>query len=518
MRHSPLLLPLSTLSGWALFLGILFDRPELFIVAVPLIGAFLSARRPATSANVQATVALSATQVCEGETMSAILRLGCSLPVPLLEIALPLPDNIVPAGGSNRLVVHLSPGAEIERTVQLRAVGRGRCRLGRLQLRLFDRAGLVLREVERDLSSDLHIYPRPLAVRHLPSPRHPFSSFGNYISPRFGDGLEPGDIRPVVAGDRVRHVNWPASLRLGRLHVTEYQQERNADIVLLLDTYAEAGGRPETTLDAAVRAAAALAAAYVSRRDRVGFVELGGVLRWIRPMSGRRHLQGLVETMLPAGVTFTYVIRDLDVVPPRVVPPRALVIAISPLLDDRFIMALHDLAARRFDLVVLAVSPIGLVHRVLAPSLLTDVAHRLWAAERRIRLNELRRGGLTILDWDLSSRWKQHLQPWGRVTGYGRLHYEPIPRGTEHFPDHRPADMDQAFGPRRPRRDLRRSFLPGRRAAALARSGRHRLCARLDRPHALTMVGGITHERLWCCRVRSRAPGAPRHRASCPAV
>src|SRR5215475_2386230 len=169
-----------------------------------------------------------------------------------------------------------------------------------------------------------------------------------------GEGLEPGGIRPFTSGDRVRHINWRASLRVGRLHVTEYHEERNADVVLLLDTYAEAGGPAGTTLDATVRAAAALAESYLSRRDRVGLVELGGQLRWIRPIAGRAHLESVLQALLPADVTFTYVVRHVDVVPPRVLPPRALVIAISPLLDERFTNAVMNLVARRFDVLLIA--------------------------------------------------------------------------------------------------------------------------------------------------------------------
>jgi hypothetical protein len=47
MRRSPCILALSSLAGWALFLGVAFERPELFMVAVPLIAALLSAREVA---------------------------------------------------------------------------------------------------------------------------------------------------------------------------------------------------------------------------------------------------------------------------------------------------------------------------------------------------------------------------------------------------------------------------------------------------------------------------------------
>ena len=85
------------------------------------------------------------------------------------------------------------------------------------------------------------VYPRPAPIRHLPVPLRTQTFVGNYVSPTQGEGIEPGDIRPFAPGDQVRHVNWRATLRLGTLHVTQHHRERNADVVLLLDTLSEVG-------------------------------------------------------------------------------------------------------------------------------------------------------------------------------------------------------------------------------------------------------------------------------------
>src|SRR5438093_217347 len=223
---------------------------------------------------------------------------------------------------------------------------------------------------------------------------------GNYVAPRVGEGLEPGDIRAFGPGDRVRHVNWRASLRFRRLFVTQYHQERNANVVLMLDSLAEAGAPPDTTLDVSIRAAAALATAYLARKDRVGLIEYCGPFRWVRPNSGRVQHERIFEALLRADVMFSWVTQEVGLVPRRILPPQALVIAISPLLDPRFEKALVDLAARGFDLTVLSPSPIPLVRRAIRASASADVACRLWALERRTRADALHRLGITIVDWD----------------------------------------------------------------------------------------------------------------------
>jgi hypothetical protein len=98
-------------------------------------------------------------------------------------------------------------------------------------------------------------------------------------------------------------------------------------------------------------------------------------------------------------VVFTYVNRDLDLVPPRILPPQALVLALSPLLDRRFVRAAADLAARGFDLIVIAVSPVAAARAAMPRTPVVDLAARVWALERRVQLEEYRRNGLTVVEW-----------------------------------------------------------------------------------------------------------------------
>jgi uncharacterized protein (DUF58 family) len=120
----------------------------------------------------------------------------------------------------------------------------------------------------------------------------------------------------------------------------------------------------------------------------------------VRPGSGRAHQERLFEALLGADVMFSYVTQEVALVPRRILPPQALVIAISPLLDARFEKALVDLAARGFDLVVLSPSPIPLVRAAMRQSAAADLACRLWALERRAHAAALQRLGIAIVDWN----------------------------------------------------------------------------------------------------------------------
>ena len=152
-------------------------------------------------------------------------------------------------------------------------------------------------------------------------------------------------------------MNWRATARRGVPWVNESHPERNSDVVLFLDTFAEARRGAAGSLDASVRAAGALAELYLREKDRVGVVSFGGVLNWLTVWSGPVQLYRIVDSLLDAEIWLSYVWKDIDVIPTRTLPPRALVLALTPLLDDRAIGALADLRTRGFDLAIIEVYP-----------------------------------------------------------------------------------------------------------------------------------------------------------------
>jgi uncharacterized protein (DUF58 family) len=402
-----------TLVGWALFLAVLADRPELAVVAAPLVVVLLTTRLRATTADLVLTHEVSAERVFDGDSVSVTVTVMAKAPLALLEIWEPLPPFAVLEEGATGRLLTLREGGQARWSYRLRCQGRRRLLRGAVRVRVWDRWGLRLHEAWHGEARRVSVYPRIVPLRRLPRPVRTQTSVGNYVSTALGEGLEPGDIRPFAPGDRIKHVNWRASLRLGKLHVTQYQRERNADVVLMLDTLAEIG-RPVTSLDACATAAAALASAYLARKDRVGLIEYGGLVRWVRPASGRAQFLRLLDSLLDATVTFTYVAKDLDLVPPRVLPPQALVIALSPLLDGRFVRAATDLAARGFDVVLLVVSPIELARSALEPSPERELACRLWAVERQAQIEELRRHGLRVVEWEPADPLEAALAPLAR--------------------------------------------------------------------------------------------------------
>src|SRR5688500_13294060 len=237
----------------------------------------------------------------------------------------------------------------------------------------------------------------PEARQRLAPPfeRHP--SAGNEVARRKGEGLEFADLRAFEPGHRVRAINWRASARRNELIVNERHPERNTDVIIFLDTFAEARRGGRSTLDLAVGAASTIASRYLERRDRVGVVSFGGLLRWLVPGTGLAQRYRIVDSLLETAVVFNYAWKDVSIIPARTLPPQALVVAVTPLLDERSVGALLDLRARGYDLAIVEVSPVPFAQP--GEDELDQLAYRLWLLHRQELRSRYESLGVAVVEW-----------------------------------------------------------------------------------------------------------------------
>ena len=167
--------------------------------------------------------------------------------------------------------------------------------------------------------------------------------------------------------------------------------------MILLDSFAEAQSDGRSTLDPALRAAGTLAARYLQQKDRVGFVTFGGILNWLLPTTGAVQLYRIVDAMLDTQIVLSYAWRDVTTVPRRTLPPQALVLALTPLLDDRSEAAMLDLRGRGFDLVVIEISPLGLLPQPQGEA--GALADRVWRLRREAMRGRFERAGIPVAVW-----------------------------------------------------------------------------------------------------------------------
>jgi uncharacterized protein (DUF58 family) len=385
------------LSALGVLTGLVLGRPEVVALAAPfalyVVLALLAAGRP----RVEARFLLEKERALEGDELAVVVELESGQAVAELEVGLELAEGLSVVEGDNRAVVRLERD-ELDRVeLTVRADHWGAYLVGSVAIRARDAFGLFVHEEHLDLRRPLKVFPRAETLRNVVRPRETQVFSGNQVARAKGEGIEFADLRPYAPGDRIKRINWRASARRGELWVNEHHPERNADVVVFLDSFTEARRGNESTLDQSVRASASLLAGYVGQRDRVGFVSFGGILRWLQPGTGMNQLYRVVDALLDTEITLNYAWKGIDVIPPGTLPPQALVIALTPLLDERSVAALLDLRARGFDLVVVDVSPLPYVDP--GQREIERLAYRLWKLRREVLRARYQRAGVAIIEW-----------------------------------------------------------------------------------------------------------------------
>ena len=389
-----------TLGGIGLLAGLLLGRPEPVALAAPFVLAVALGLALARRPDLDVKVWVDRERVVEGEEVELVVTVRARFAVARLEVELQLPRNLLaeprgPAGPSG-----LAAGASRTYRWSLTPQRWGGRPGPRVQVRARDSLGFFLYAMGERLPPPLRVYPRPETLRRLVQPAETQAFAGNEVSRTRGDGIEFADVRAFLPGDRVRRINWRVSARRGDLHVNEMRPERNADVVVFVDSFSDVREDTEAsdgTLDLAVRAAAALSRAYLQRRDRLGLIGFGGTLRWLRPEMGARQLYRVAEALLDTEATFSYAWKGLEVIPRQTLPPKSLVVALTPLLDERSLAALLDLRGRGHDLSVIEVSPLPFVRP--GPREPERLAYRLWEMERATLRARFLAVGVPVATW-----------------------------------------------------------------------------------------------------------------------
>jgi uncharacterized protein (DUF58 family) len=123
---------------------------------------------------------------------------------------------------------------------------------------------------------------------------------GDYRSTLLGDGTELAQVRPYVAGDDVRQMDWNVTARTGEPHVRVHLAERVLVTWLVLDTSPsmQFGTADRRKADVAEGVAIAVGHIATRRGNRLGFVTFGDEHeRWLPPRQGRLGLIGLLGTL-----------------------------------------------------------------------------------------------------------------------------------------------------------------------------------------------------------------------------
>lgn len=197
------------------------------------------------------------------------------------------------------LTLTLLPHQEVEIRYQLRPPTRGAFEAPGTDLRLASPWGLWRQRRRIDAPQVLRVYPNfaEIANYALLATDNRLSQIGVRRRQRRGEGNDFHQLREYHSGDSLRQIDWKATSRQRKLISREYQDERDQQILFLVDC----GRRmrhvdaEHVHLDEALNAMLLLAYVSLRQGDAVGFMTFGGVRRWFAPRKGPQVVTGLLN-------------------------------------------------------------------------------------------------------------------------------------------------------------------------------------------------------------------------------
>jgi len=394
---------LFTLAALAFLAATATQRAALVVLAVPplwlLLWPYLRDSGQATDTEIRVESSVSPARCLEGEAVEVRVRFRCDIRLDQLDIEFVPGETVqlVDSPDAPGRVTFAGVGRSVEVRWSVRAARWGHRDVGRVEFQARAKGRLVASSGKAALA-DLSVFPHHPPLALLRTPRWLPDRVGDHVSRSVGEGVEFVDVREYRAGDRPRRINWRATARRGVLQANRAAAERACDVVVVLDAFSDVGGAGNSSLDVAVRGAVATASAYLDRHDRVGLVVLGGELAWLRPDVGGRQFYRVIEQVLDARRAHAADRPVLSGVPPAALPPGALALMFSPLLDPRALDALHALRSR-------GVTPVVIDVRTCEPASEPGIANsdldlRIWRVEHRLNLRGLERSGVPVVAWD----------------------------------------------------------------------------------------------------------------------
>lgn len=210
-----------------------------------------------------------------------------------------------------------------------------------VSLRIHGMLNLVNKSWHIPLEETVKVYPSYMQIKkyQVHAHRHNRDVIGKRRQRQRGEGREFESLREYTPNDEYRKINWKATARRGKPIVSQYQIERNQNIIILLDA-----GRMMRTkagkmskLDYAVNAALMLSFICVHKEDNVGLMVFNSkVNQFLAPKRGKAQLARINEALYNVKIEFAEPnYRDAFYFLRKKVSRRSLVILVTDIIDDR---------------------------------------------------------------------------------------------------------------------------------------------------------------------------------------
>ena len=280
-----------------------------------------------------------------------------------------------------------------------------------------------LGEISAD--SRLMVLPRferlgPVVLR----PRQTRGFAGPIPARTAGSGVSFYGVREYRTGDPLHWINWRLSARrTGTVYTNEFEQERIADVGIVLDARAQSYPDRDEAFEAAVMAAGSLSDRFLDDGNRVALLIYGYSWERVHPGYGRVQKERIHQRLAEARTGTNYALESLEYLPTRMFPSRSQIVMVSPLQsgDGPVFRALR---AKGYSVLLVSPDPVSdeRAHggtpegrKNAAPRTARsrstpttdrrriearELALRIVGLERAILLSTLRRVGVQVIDWN----------------------------------------------------------------------------------------------------------------------
>ncbi len=123
---------------------------------------------------------------------------------------------------------------------------------------------------------------------------------GDYLSAFKGAGIEFHQLREYIPGDDVRAIDWHSSLKHDKLMVKQFVQERDREVLILVDCSASGlfSSKNKSRMQALTEISAIIASIASGSQDRVGVIGFTDTVElYIPPKRGIAHVMHLIEQL-----------------------------------------------------------------------------------------------------------------------------------------------------------------------------------------------------------------------------
>jgi uncharacterized protein (DUF58 family) len=286
---------------------------------------------------------------------------------------------------------------------------RGGYAIDMLRAEAGDDLGLLLNVQSVPTFGQLFVFPLVTRLKNISiRPRRTRVFAGTIPARAGGSGVEFFGVRNYQQGDSPRQINWHVSARHEDLYSNEFQQERVADVGIILDGRQRAniyaGGH--SLFEHSVIAAAALADSFLAQGNRVGLLVYGQYLQWTWPGYGKLQREKILHSLSHAQSGVSQVFDGLQYLPTRMFPPESQIVLVSPLMDDDYV-TLVQLRARGYQVMAVSPDPVAFEESNLPSRPEVQLAARVVRMERELMLKKIQRAGVQLIEWNVTQPFDQ---------------------------------------------------------------------------------------------------------------